>query len=436
MNLMKSASRFLKKNGGTILAIGASVGVVLTAIETGKASIKAEKLIEMNSAEPAYTMKEKVQDCWKFYLPAAALGAGTIACILGSNALNKKQIASLTAGYMALGKAYQEYRREVAEHVGAEHEKEIYKDARSVLKEPTSDMVEDKLTKDITTTYIKTGMKLAKVYAPAIGLGAASLGCMFGSHHIMTKRNATLTAAYIALEQSFNGYKNRVADRFGERVQHELEQNVKAVEVETKKVDENGVEEVIKEYKDIAEQADDPCTLIFDETVDTWERDADLNRNYLLLMESAANKKLRSQGHLFLNEVLTMIGTHGGQSLRTPTGQVVGWVYNPNDTSLHNHVDFGLTSFESSDEALKSFLRGEERSVILHFNCDGIKDGLLAIMHDRLYQMSTFFLKEGYINTAALKNLEYLYNSYHALGGNGTGTELYTRAKGLPIKED
>lgn len=45
-----------------------------------------------------------------------------------------------------------------------------------------------------------------------------------------------------------------------------------------------------------------------------------------------------------------------------------------------------------------------------------IKDGLLAIMHDRLYQMSTFFLKEGYINTAALKNLEYLYKSYHALG--------------------
>lgn len=85
MNLMKSASRFLKKNGGTILAIGASMGVVLTAIETGKASIKAEKLIEMNSAEPAYTTKEKVKDCWKFYLPAAALGAGTIACILGSN---------------------------------------------------------------------------------------------------------------------------------------------------------------------------------------------------------------------------------------------------------------------------------------------------------------------------------------------------------------
>lgn len=30
--------------------------------------------------------------------------------------------------------------------------------------------------------------------------------------------------------------------------------------------------------------------------------------------------------------------------------------------------------------------------------------------------------------------LKYLYDSYHALGGNGTGTELYNRAKALPIK--
>ena len=62
-----------------------------------------------------------------------------------------------------------------------------------------------------------------------------------------------------------------------------------------------------------------------------------------------------------------------------------------------------------------------------------IKDGLLAIMHDRLYQMSTFFLKEGYITTAALKNLEYLYKSYHALGGNDVATELYHQVIELPV---
>lgn len=62
-----------------------------------------------------------------------------------------------------------------------------------------------------------------------------------------------------------------------------------------------------------------------------------------------------------------------------------------------------------------------------------IKNGLLAIMHDRLYQSCTYYIKQGHIDMAGLKNLEYLYKSYHALGGNGTGTELYNRAKSLPI---
>lgn len=125
MKLTKTCARFLRKHGGTMLAIGASVGVVLTAIETGKATIKAEKLVELNKDVPEYDMKEKVKDCWQFYIPAAVLGAGTIGCIIGSNMLSRKEIASLSAAYMALGKTYQEYRRQVAERVGGEEEKDI-----------------------------------------------------------------------------------------------------------------------------------------------------------------------------------------------------------------------------------------------------------------------------------------------------------------------
>lgn len=65
-----------------------------------------------------------------------------------------------------------------------------------------------------------------------------------------------------------------------------------------------------------------------------------------------------------------------------------------------------------------------------------IKNGLLAILHDRLYQACTHYIEKGYIDLPGLKNIEYLYKSYHALGGNGTGTELYTRAKALPIRDD
>nr|UWI39100.1 MAG: hypothetical protein [Bacteriophage sp.] len=140
MKLTKTCAKFLRKHGGTILAVAASVGVVATAIETGRATTKAKHLLEVDEALRKYnedeqgvveeppTKKQIVLICWKAYVPAAILGGGTIACILGSNALNKKQIASLTAAYMALGKTYQEYRRQVADRVGTEQEQEIWKD--------------------------------------------------------------------------------------------------------------------------------------------------------------------------------------------------------------------------------------------------------------------------------------------------------------------
>ncbi|MFV0402270.1 MAG: hypothetical protein ACK5LX_16865 [Oscillospiraceae bacterium] len=65
-----------------------------------------------------------------------------------------------------------------------------------------------------------------------------------------------------------------------------------------------------------------------------------------------------------------------------------------------------------------------------------IKEGILAILHDRLYQACRFHISQRKITVADLKNVEYLYDSYHDLGGNGTGTQLYNRVCGLPIEEE
>lgn len=78
----------------------------------------------------------------------------------------------------------------------------------------------------------------------------------------MSKRNASLTAAYIAIDKAFNEYKGRVTERFGDRVQHELEHNIKAVEVESTAKNEDGTEEVIREYADVAREANDPYSMI------------------------------------------------------------------------------------------------------------------------------------------------------------------------------
>ena len=49
----------------------------------------------------------------------------------------------------------------------------------------------------------------------------------------------------------------------------------------------------------------------------------------------------------------------------------MGWIYDPNDETRQNHVDFGVTNYVEGDEALNSFINGGERSVMLRFNCDG-----------------------------------------------------------------
>ena len=62
-----------------------------------------------------------------------------------------------------------------------------------------------------------------------------------------------------------------------------------------------------------------------------------------------------------------------------------------------------------------------------------LKEGMVAILHDRLYQLCTEYIERGEITIDELENVEYLYKSYHALGGNGTGTALYVRCQSLKI---
>lgn len=64
------------------------------------------------------------------------------------------------------------------------------------------------------------------------------------------------------------------------------------------------------------------------------------------------------------------------------------------------------------------------------------REGILAMLHDRVYAICMDCIEHKCITPDELRNLGYLYRAYHALDGNGTGTELYERAKHLPLKGD
>lgn len=64
---------------------------------------------------------------------------------------------------------------------------------------------------------------------------------------------------------------------------------------------------------------------------------------------------------------------------------------------------------------------------------EAVEEGVRALLHDRIYSAYAECREKGYADVNDLKNLEYLYRPYHALGGNSTGTELFERVKKMPV---
>ena len=157
--------------------------------------------------------------------------------------------------------------------------------------------------KDLAIAYVQTGVKFAKLYAPAVMLGAASIASILASHNIMKKRNVALAAAYAAVDKSFKDYRDRVIERFGEQVEKELRYNIKAQEIEETVTDDKGKEKKVKQNVNVADEnwnGSDygPYAKVFDDTHSDWKQDPEMNLFYLRARQAQANDMLKSQGHL------------------------------------------------------------------------------------------------------------------------------------------
>lgn len=115
-------NRFLKRNASTILTCVGAVGVVATSVMAVKATPKVLTLIEKAKEEKGeeLTKWETVKIAAPAYIPTVLIGAGTIACIFGSNVISKRQQASLMSAYALLDSSYKEYKNKVDELYGEE----------------------------------------------------------------------------------------------------------------------------------------------------------------------------------------------------------------------------------------------------------------------------------------------------------------------------
>lgn len=231
----------------------------------------------------------------------------------------------------------------------------------------TEKYTETDYKKDLTIMYTQRGLKLAKLYAPAVILGTVSITAILAGHNILRKRNVALAAAYATIDKGFKEYRGRVIERFGEELDKELKYNIKAKEIDEIKINEKtGKEEVVKKAVNVA----DPNTYsdyarLFDDGCLGWTKDPEYNLMFLKDQQRYANDRLKTKGCLFLNEVYDMLGIP-----RTKAGAVVGWIFDEKHPNGDNFVDFGI--YDMNNAKTRDFVNGYERTILLDFNVDGV----------------------------------------------------------------
>lgn len=249
---------------------------------------------------------------------------------------------------------------------------ETVEQIHNCVEDETLDYNEEDKKKDLTILYAQTGVKLAKLYLPSIALGALSIASIVSGYKILNKRNVALAAAYTVVDKGFKNYRKNVVERFGEEVDRELRHNIKAKQIEEKYIDKDGNEKTRK--KKVYEIAEDKkpgegiseYAKFFDEwNTDEHSKDPEYNLMFLRKQQDYANEVLKHQGYLFLNEVYDMLGIP-----RTQAGQVVGWIYDENNPTGDNYVDFGI--YDLHDQQKRDFVNGLERNILLDFNVDGV----------------------------------------------------------------
>lgn len=234
--------------------------------------------------------------------------------------------------------------------------------AKMLLSSERADYTIKDYNRDMTLLYVRASVTVVKLYAPSIVLGAVTISALTRSHNLLNRRNASLTAAYAAVEKGFSQYRERVISEFGEDKDREFRYGTRdeTIIVESKK---NGeIHHTNKVVKRVGPEGASVYARFFDEYSKNWSRTPEYNHIFLTCQQNYANDLLRSRGHVFLNEVYDMLGID-----RSKAGAVVGWVLDP---ECDNFVDFGI--FNGDKPGVRDFVNGREGSILLDFNVDGV----------------------------------------------------------------
>lgn len=267
----------------------------------------------------------------------------------------KSPVIMLTVGIVGTGYAlYKTRKAALKEPEVAQEIKDNIEKVKEKRESSSVDVYSDKeYKKELAIEYIKGVGKYGKLYGIPLAVETVSLACIINSHVIMEKRNGALALAYAGLKESFDHYKQSVAEKVGEHTEENIRHAVTRTEEEDTKdvVDEDSFRKINRFSRFFAQGH-----------TTEWTQDDNYNLMFIKGQEEYANQRLRTRGYMFWNEVLEALGFDP-----VPEGQYLGWVYDrdPNSNS-DDRIDF------RTREVFRQNEDGQyEKTIILDFNVQG-----------------------------------------------------------------
>lgn len=218
---------------------------------------------------------------------------------------------------------------------------------------------ENELRKHRVAIYTDAAVQLTKLYGPSVILGAVSIGCLVQSHRILNDRYANVATAYVALQETFDRYRQRIRSEIGDEKEKEIYYD--GQEMTVIEPGPNGPKKTkVKKFGD--DGGSIYARLWGPETSREWRETPEYNVMFLRQVEKHCNEQLRLNGHVWLNYVYNQLGLEDSEYAN------VGWLYERGTGD--SYIDFGIWD-ETEKTSLWDFMVGNEGEIMLDFNCDG-----------------------------------------------------------------
>jgi len=132
--VIKTLGETFSRNSPTILTAMSVAGLVSTVFLAVRATPKALSLLESERERLYYdevdgqidfTKMKTIKIAWTAYIPAVAVGAATVACIIGANHISLRRNAALASLYSLTEVAFKEYQTKVVDTIGRNKELKV-----------------------------------------------------------------------------------------------------------------------------------------------------------------------------------------------------------------------------------------------------------------------------------------------------------------------